>query len=549
MVRAYHGDNFDDVAPSPAAHGATGVPANVAGPPGLLGALAHGWRGCSTWFAAGWRTWTLGGLVLLGLAAMGYYLSWWRHGGRLATPWLAFALACAAFYNWFQVIGQWLLYLCARRRPAPPSRPAGLTVDVFVTACGEPLPLIERALSAAVVIRGAHRTWLLDDGAEPACERLAAQLGAGYLVRTGRKDAKAGNLNAALARTTGDVVAIFDIDHAPAPAFLERSIGYFADPAVGFVQVMLTFCNSAQSWVARAAAESTLDFYNPTSMGADGLGCATLIGSNALIRRTALESIGGYQPGLAEDLMTSLALHAAGWRSVYVAEPLAPGLAPPDLAAWFTQQLKWARGVFELLLIAYPRLFLRLTWRQRVVYGVRMTYYWIGPVAAVHIFFVAALLLAGSRVAQVNFHQYLIHLVPLGIMMVVIRQVALNFWRHPTTPQTPLWRATALVYATWPVYALAWLLAVLRVPLAFRPTPKVAGGQLNPLWLLPQLAALVVLSGGIVYSLTFAHESRPLLVLGFGLAQAVCHALLLRQAFSGARVAADSPQVGIEATR
>jgi hypothetical protein len=105
------------------------------------------------------------------------------------------------------------------------------------------------------------------------------------------------------------------------------------------------------------------------------------------------------------------------------------------------------------------------------------------------------------------------------------------------------------VYATWPVYALAWLLAVLRVPLAFRPTPTVAGGQLNPLWLLPQLAALVVLSGGIAYSLTFAHESRPLLVLGFGLAQAVCHALLLRQAFSGARVAADSPQVGIEATR
>jgi cellulose synthase (UDP-forming) len=485
--------------------------------------------------------------VLLGLVAMGYYLSWWRHGGRIATPWLALALACAAFYNWFQVIGQWVLYLFARRRPEPPSRPAGLTIDVFVTACGEPLPLIERALSAAVAMRGEYRTWLLDDGAEPACERLAARLGAGYLVRTGRQDAKAGNLNAALARTTGDVVVIFDIDHAPTPAFLERAIGYFADPAVGFVQVMLTFCNGAQSWVARAAGESTLDFYNPTSMGADGLGCATLIGSNALIRRTALESIGGYQPGLAEDLATSLALHAAGWRSVYVAEPLAPGLAPPDLAAWFTQQLKWARGVFELLLTTYPRLFSRLTWRQRVVYGVRMTYYWIGPVAAVHICFVAALLLAGSRVAQVNFHLYLIHLLPLGFMMIVIRQVALNFWRHPTAPQTPLWRATALVYATWPVYALAWLLAVLRVPLTFRPTPKVARSQLNPLWLLPQVAALVILSAGIAYSLTIAHERRPLLVLCFGLAQAACQALLLWQGLHRASVASESSQVSIEA--
>src|SRR5690606_40688904 len=61
----------------------------------------------------------------------------------------------------------------------------------------------------------------------------------------------------------------------------------------------------------------------------------------ALIRRTALESINGYQPGLAEDLATSLQLQAAGWHSVYVPHPLAPGLAPPDLAAWFVQQFKW----------------------------------------------------------------------------------------------------------------------------------------------------------------------------------------------------------------
>ena len=473
--------------------------------------------------------WLLRFLVLLGLIAVGYYFSWWWHAGRFASPWLALALAVAALYNLTQVLGQWTLYLAARRRSAPPPRPAQLSVDIFVTACREPLHLVERCLTAAVAVRGSHRTWLLDDGGDPALARLAGRLGAGYLTREGRKDAKAGNLNAALARTSGDIVAIFDIDHAPTPDFLERTVGHFADPAVGFVQVMLTFCNQRQSWVARAASESTLDFYNPTSIGSDGLGCATLIGSNALIRRSALESIGGYRPGLAEDLATSLALHAAGWRSVYVPEPLAPGLAPPDLTAWFTQQLKWARGVFEILLTDYPRLWPRLTWGQRLAYSVRLTYYWIGPVAAVHIFFSFALLLGGSHVAQINFWEYLVHVAPLAVMLVVLRQAALACWRHASTPQRPLWRATALVYATWPVYSIAWLLALLRVPVAFRPTPKSTTGGLNPIWLVPQVAVLACLCAGIVWTLAGYTSSVSFFVPCFAAVEALPQAILVAQ--------------------
>lgn len=474
-------------------------------------------------------TWLLRFLVLLGLLSVGYYFSWWWHAGRFSSPWLALALAAAALYNLTQVLGQWTLYLAARRRAAPPPPPKGLTVDILVTACKEPLPLVERCLRAALAVRGPHRTWLLDDGNDPALAQLAERLGAGYLTRVGRKDAKAGNVNAALARTNGDIVVIFDIDHAPTPDFLERSLGYFADPAVGFVQVMLTFCNERQSWVARAASESSLDFYNPTSIGADGLGCATLIGSNALIRRTALDSIDGYRPGLAEDLATSLALHAAGWQSVYVPEPLAPGLAPPDLGAWFTQQLKWARGVFEILILDYPRLWPRLTWGQRVAYSVRLTYYWIGPVAAVHIFFSLALLLGGSYVAQINFWEYIVHVAPLAVMLIVLRQAALACWRHASTPQRPLWRATALVYATWPVYTIAWLLAVLRVPVAFRPTPKSTSGALNPLWILPQAAALVCVCAGIVSLFAGYPRGVSFFVPCFAAIEALPQAILVAQ--------------------
>lgn len=473
--------------------------------------------------------WLLRWLVALGVLALLYFYGWWSGGERLRSPWLALAFALVVLYSSVQFLGNWLLYLAARQQSPPRPPPDGLSVDVFVTACGEPYALIERALEAAVTMRGEHRTWLLDDGADPALGRLAKRLGAGYLTRPDRRNAKAGNINAALARTAGDIVVIFDVDHAPAPDFLERTLGHFRDPTVGFVQVMLTFGNGMETWVARSAVETSLDFYNPTSLGMSALGSATMMGSNALIRRSALASIGGYQPGLAEDLATSIALHAAGWKSAYVAEPLAPGLAPRDLAAWFTQQLKWARGVFEVLLTAYPRLFRCLTWGQRLSYAVRMTYYWAGPFVFAHILFTLAILFSGSSAPRASFQQYLAHLFPLVLFALLIRQAALRVWHHPSVAVSLLGKPVTLVYATWPIYTFAWLMALLRVPWGFRPTPKGPTGALNPFWLLPQVLTVVLLANGVLYSLIVVNQQLLPLVLLFALLQVVPQAALLAQ--------------------
>lgn len=473
--------------------------------------------------------WLLRGLAALGIAALFFYFSWWRSTPEASSLWIAVALVLVTLYSGVQIVGSWLLYLAARRPLPAPKRPQNLSVDVLVTACHEPRALVEPSLRAACALRGAHRTWLLDDGGDPDLERLAKRLGAGYLTRGDHRDAKAGNVNAALPRTSGDILVIFDIDHVPEPDFLERTLGHFADPRVGFVQVMITFSNSDQSWVAQAAAETSLDFYNPTSLGMDALGGVTMMGSNALIRRSALVSIGGYRAGLAEDLATSVALHAAGWRSAYVAEPLAPGLAPSNIAAWFTQQLKWARGVFELLLTVYPRVFPHLTWGQRLCYAVRMTKYWIGPVIAVHLFLTIGVVWSQSPPSQRHFEQYLLFGLPFALMEVLNRQVAMLVWRHPSTPPTSLWRAVALVYFSWPVYLLAWLMAMFRVPLAFRPTPKSANGSLNPIWMVPQVTTLLLLLSGIVTLPPSANGFPRPILLGFAALQGGLQLLVLCQ--------------------
>jgi cellulose synthase (UDP-forming) len=454
-----------------------------------------------------------------GVVTAAFYFSWWFEEGRLSSPLLAGAFALGVFYQLPQTLGAWIVYLAGRSGAAAGSPPPGSSVDVFVTACGEPYVLVQRALEAAVRLRGNHRTHLLDDGNDAALFRLAESLGVTYLCRADRRQAKAGNVNAALARTRGDVIVIFDVDHVPAPDFLERTLGHFSDPRVGFVQVMLTFDNAEQSWLASAAVDASLDFYNPTSIGMDRLGGASLMGSNALIRRTALESIGGYQPGLAEDLGTSLALHAAGWRSAYVAEPLAPGLAPPDAKGWFTQQLKWSRGVFEVFLTTYLSKLAHLGWGQRLSYAVRCSYYLCGVVILVHLGLLVYGLLFGSPAFRHGLHDYLFHSAPLAVAFLGIRKIARSVHRHPKTPTRVEWRAVLLVYATWPTYTLAWIMALLRIPLGFRRTPKTMARSLRAGWLAPQILSLAVLVAGIAGTL-WQRGGQPPLLLSAGLVQA-----------------------------
>lgn len=453
-------------------------------------------------------------LVSVAVAALLYYYSWWFYNARLTSVWLLLAFVSALFYGVFQLLGNWIIYLGTHHRAKDTaSEPTDLTVDVFVTAYGEEHSMVERCLTAASEMRGQHQTWLLDDGHDPELKILAGKLNVGYLTRDNHKNAKAGNLNAALPQTHGDIIAIFDIDHIPQPDFLEKTVGCFADNTVGFVQVMPTFYNSREGWVARAATETSLDFYNPTSLGMDGMRSVTKMGTNSLIRRKALESIGGYQPGLAEDLETSISLHAAGWKSRYVAEPLAPGLSPQLLSAWFTQQLKWSRGVFEVMLTKYPRFFTKLTWGQRVAYGVRTTKYLIGPIIGIHILLLIAVLFSADETRLTNTQQYFIHLFPMAFMDTLIRGLALRRWRHITVSYDMQWRAIVLVFASWPIYTLSWLMAVLRLPLSFRPTPKETAGRINPVWIMPQLVSAFFILAGLVYSIYTAHLNLSWLLL------------------------------------
>lgn len=266
-----------------------------------------------------------------------------------------------------------------------PLRVAGeqVDVDVFITTYGEELAVIRRTVQAAVAMHGRHRTYVLDDGHSDEVRRLARSSGAHYFRRPEREHAKAGNINAALARTTGQYFVILDADFVASDQFLIETLPFFSRRSVAFVQTPQTYGNLT-NFISRGAGYMQTVFYKLIQPGRNRFNAAFCVGTNVMFRRAAIDDIGGmYTKSASEDVWTSLQLHERGWRSVFLPEVLAVGDAPETIAAYAKQQLRWATGGFEILLTHNPFGFRRrLTLDQRLQYFSTATHYLTGIATA-----------------------------------------------------------------------------------------------------------------------------------------------------------------------
>jgi cellulose synthase (UDP-forming) len=251
-------------------------------------------------------------------------------------------------------------------------------------------------------------------------------------------------------------------------------LGHFFDERVGFVQVSQAYYNQGRSFTAKGAAEQTYAFYGPGLMGLYGHGASVAIGANCTFRRSALASIGGHGIGLAEDLITAIRLHALGWRSVYVPEVISRGLVPEDLGSLYKQQLKWSRGVYEVLFSEMPRVFSTLTWRQRVSYLTIGTYYLFGLTTPLYLVFPYLYLWTGLQPANMRFSEFLIAVVPVSAVGVAIYALMQRWLCDPLTERGLHWRGLVLKWACWPVVLVGTVLAILRAEVPYIPTAKQA---------------------------------------------------------------------------
>jgi cellulose synthase (UDP-forming) len=419
----------------------------------------------------GWRV-LLGILLFLGLQSVVWFAIWWFRAEHVSNIFLFVLLSAAVWYGVFRMLVGWY-NLFHIEQPLPRSAPDGLRVAVFTTSSpGEPYEMFVRTLAALRDVTYPHTTYLLDDTRDPRFAALAREMGAVHLEIVGVPGAKAGKINAALARTGEEFILVLDPDHIPFRKFFDPVLGHFDDPRVGFVQVAQAYYNQPASFVARAAAEQTYAFYGPILQGMHGTGTAVAIGANCTFRRAALESIGGHGIGLAEDLVTSIRLHAAGWRSVYVPEIVARGLVPEDLGSFLKQQLKWARGVCDVLLHEYPRAFRRLTLHQKISYLMIGTYYFVGLTTPIYLLIPALYLWTGMQPAAMFAADYLQHALPVGIFGALIYRAAQRWLCDPRRERGWHWRGMLLKVGCWSVFLKAFAMAVFGMAVPYIPTAK-----------------------------------------------------------------------------
>jgi cellulose synthase (UDP-forming) len=300
------------------------------------------------------------------------------------------------------VLRTWnLLWFATHMRDPIPMEPRpGVRVAVLTTIVPgkEPIEMVMRTLRAMQRIRhnGPMDVWLLDEGNDPDVRRRCEAIGVRHFSRKGhpewnqpsgefRAKTKAGNHNAwrAVHENEYDVVAQMDPDHVPHANFLERTIGYFADPDTGFVVAPQAYGNQSESFVARGAAEMAYLFHGVTQRGGNGLASPMLIGTNHLYRPSCWHQIGGYQDSIIEDHLTSLTVCATvnpetgnHWQGIYTPDVLAVGEGPANYTDFFSQQKRWAYGIWEVIRYHSPRLLPKMhSNKQRLTFMTLQNHY------------------------------------------------------------------------------------------------------------------------------------------------------------------------------
>lgn len=190
-----------------------------------------------------------------------------------------------------------------------------------------------------------------------------------YIHRTDRTGFKAGALENGLQHASGELLAIFDADFVPKPDCLRKLVHFFTDPGVGCAQMRWSHINANYNLLTRLQT-IMLDGHfvvEQTTRNRTG-GFFNFNGTAGIWRRSAIAMSGGWQHDtLTEDTDLSFRAQLMGWRFVYLLDEDAPAEIPVEINAFKAQQRRWAKGVMQVGIKLYPRI-----WRSHLPMRVRL---------------------------------------------------------------------------------------------------------------------------------------------------------------------------------
>jgi len=444
---------------------------------------------------------------LLVVGAFVTYLAWPSHLPVLTGHPLPYRIAAVA--GWVFIIVLQLialaqtasvLHFASRARDPIPMLPQrGLRVAMLTTIVPskEPWEVAERTLLAMKRQRhdGVLDVWVLDEENDPVIAARCAQLGIGHFSRRGvpewneaegpfRAKTKHGNHNAwrQLHEHDYDLVSQMDPDHCPLDTndFLLRTVGYFNDPDVAFVVCPQVYDNQSAGFIAKGSAELAYMFHGVTQRGCNGLGAPVLIGTNHVFRPAAWKQIDGYQDCIIEDHLTAMRIPAETnpatgrrWKGVYTPDILTAGEGPNTWTDFFSQQRRWAYGIFQIATQKSPAMLGKVTPAQRLSFASLQFFYpsvgatWLLGNLLSALYLVAGV--SGSRLDTLSWAALFLASTATGIgVSVWLRRF--NLMPHERASYNLTGMLLNLV--TTPVYLAAGFAQLAGRPLAYKVTAK-----------------------------------------------------------------------------
>lgn len=290
-----------------------------------------------------------------------------------------------------------------------------LKVDVLLPVANEPTAVFEKTVKAAYELDYSHELYILDDGHDDEVKKLALMYKAHYISRPkhARTFAKSGNLNFGLVSAKGDFFAVFDADHVPKKDFITRLLPFFENEKIAIVQTPQHYTNTS-NFIASGTAQAQEIFYKYVQPAKNSYNAAFCVGTNMLYRRKAIDEIGGIPlRDHSEDIWTTILLHEHKWESIFYNKVLAEGRAPDNIASFFRQQNRWARGGFSLFFTHNPLFVTELTTDQRIQYFFSNIHYFSAFSIIIYLSLPIIYLLFGIHSMDIEHNNgWIIHYIP-----------------------------------------------------------------------------------------------------------------------------------------
>ena len=334
-------------------------------------------------------------------------------------------------------------------------------VDIYIPTYNEPVEIVKTTAMAASLMnypKDKFNVYILDDGGttqklndpDPkkreenrkraeALKKMCNEIGDNvhYLTREKNEHAKAGNINAALNKTDGDLVLILDCDHVPSQDFLARTVGFFIEnPKLFLVQTPHKFYNpdpiEKNLRIFKQVPNESEMFYNFIQKGLDFWEASFFCGSAAILRKKYLQEVGGIAGDtITEDAETALELHSRGYESYYYPRGMVYGLQPETFSAFIIQRSRWAQGMIQIFLLKTPFLRKGLKWHQKLGY-LNSNIFWFFSFARV-IFLIAPLLFLffGVKIYNATLIDVMAYAIPHFLGSLIVSYYLYGKYRWP----------------------------------------------------------------------------------------------------------------------